>query len=113
LTGADCTLLNAGEVQRFRLAEMDLYVCYGTHDPPAFRGRRHPCGKAHQALAASGHRPTVVKTYGCLGTDRFFSGRRKVKDLTGNYKVPTLILDDGTIVDGSDKIVAWAAANVA
>jgi hypothetical protein len=55
----------------------------------------------------------VVKTYGCLGTDRFFSDRRKVKDLTGNFKVPTLIPDDGTIVDGSDNIVAWAAANVA
>lgn len=69
--------------------------------------------KAHKALTAAGHRPTVVKTYGCFGTDRFFSGRRKIKDLTGSSKVPTLILDDGTIVDGSDKIVAWAVANVA
>ena len=86
---------------------MDLYVCYGTYGP----GPRHPCAKAHRALAAAGHRPTVVKTYGCYGTDRLFSGRRKIKDLTGNSKVPTLILDDGTIIDGSENIVAWAAAN--
>jgi hypothetical protein len=88
---------------------MDLYVCYGTFGP----GARHPCGKAHKALTAAGHRPKVVKTYGCYGTDKFFSGRRRIKDLTGNYKVPTLVLDDGAIIDGSENIVAWAAANAA
>lgn len=44
-------------------------------------------------------------------TDRFFSGRREIKRLTGNYKVPTLVLDDGTVIDDSKNIVAWAAAN--
>jgi hypothetical protein len=33
--------------------------------------------------------------------------------VTGNYKVPTLFLDDGTIIDGTASIVAWAAANPA
>lgn len=28
--------------------------------------------------------------------------------MTGNYKVPTLELDDGTIVDGSQSIIDWA-----
>jgi hypothetical protein len=84
---------------------MDLYVCYGTFGP----GARHPCGKAYKALIAAGHQPTVIRTYGCYGTDRFFSGRRKIKQLTGNYKVPTLILDDGTIIDGSGNILTWAA----
>jgi glutathione S-transferase len=55
----------------------------------------------------------VVRTYGCYGTDRFFSGRRMIKDLTGSFKVPTLILDDGTIVDESRAIVEWAEANPA
>ncbi len=86
---------------------MELFVCYGTFGP----GSRHPCAKAHRALTAAGHKPTVLRTYGCYGTDRFFAGRRKIKDLTGSYKVPTLILDDGEIVDGSDNIAAWAAAN--
>ncbi len=86
------------------MLDMDLYVCYGTYGP----GSRHPCAKAHKALTAAGHQPTVVKTYGCYGTDRFFSGRQKIKKLTGNYKVPTLVLDDNTIIDESDNIVAWA-----
>ena len=87
---------------------MKLYVCYGT-----IGGRHHACARAHDALREAGHRPEVVRTYGCYGTDRFFAGRRGVKELTGNYKVPTLVLDDGTIVDESQKIGEWAAANPA
>lgn len=88
---------------------MDLYVCYGTFGP----AERHPCGNAYAALVDSGHEPNVVKTFGCFRTDPIFPGRRKIKRLTGNYKVPTLILDDGTIIDGSQNIVAWAKANPA
>lgn len=83
---------------------MELYVCYGTFGPSS----HHACAKAHAALRASGHRPAVTRVYGCFGTDRFFGGRRKVKELTGNFKVPTLVLGDGSVIDGSDNIVAWA-----
>jgi hypothetical protein len=86
---------------------MDLYVCWGAFGP----GSYHPCARAHNALKSAGQQHTLVRTYGCYGTDRFFPGRRKIKDLTGTYKVPTLILADGTIIDGSEKIVAWAAAH--
>jgi hypothetical protein len=85
-----------------------LYVCYGT-----FAADHHPCGKAHRALTGAGHSPRVIRTYGCLGTDRLFEGRRTVKDLTGNYKVPTLVLDDGSVIDESGNIVAWAEQNPA
>jgi hypothetical protein len=88
---------------------MDVYVCYGTFGP----AERHPCAKAHRALIAAGLRPKVIRTYGCYGTDRFFSGRRAIKGLTGNYKVPTLVLDDGTVIDESQNIVAWATAQAA
>ncbi|MFI5037558.1 MAG: glutathione S-transferase N-terminal domain-containing protein [Solirubrobacterales bacterium] len=88
---------------------MNLYVCYGVYGP----GELHPCANAHLALATAGHEPDVVRTYGCYGTDRLFPGRRRVKRLTGNYKVPTLVLDDGSFIDGSESIVAWAAANPA
>jgi hypothetical protein len=88
---------------------MDLYVCYGTFGPV----ERHACARACSALTAAGHRPRIIKTYGCYGTDRLFPGRRKIKRLTGNYKVPTLILDDGRIIDDSHHIVAWAGANSA
>ena len=86
---------------------MKLYVCYGTFGPAA----RHPCARAHKALVAAGYAPEVVRTYGCYGTDRLFRDRCAVKRLTGNYKVPMLVLDDGAVVDESDKIVAWAGAN--
>jgi len=88
---------------------MELYVCYGTFGP----AERHACARAFRALAAAGHQPKVVRTYGCYGTDRFFSGRREIKRLTGSYKVPTLMLDDGSVVDESQNIVAWAEANPA
>lgn len=36
-----------------------------------------------------------------------------MNELTGNRWVPTLLLDDGTVVDGSREIVDWALANPA
>jgi hypothetical protein len=85
-----------------------LYVCYGTYGDA-----HHPCGKTHKALKAAGYEPEVIKTYGCFGTDRFWKSRRAVKEMTGNYKVPTLVLDDGSVVDESQNIVDWAAAHPA
>ena len=35
-------------------------------------------------------------------------GRREVQELTGNRWVPALVLDDGTVIDGSREIVEWA-----
>jgi Glutathione S-transferase, N-terminal domain len=88
---------------------MRLYVCWGT-----FRANRgHPCGEAHEALVSAGYEPEVDKTRGCYRTDPLFPGRREVKRLTGNYKVPTLVLDDGTIIDGSQNIIEWARSNEA
>jgi len=86
-----------------------LYVCYGTFGP----AERHACARAHKALVAAGHSPKVSRTYGCYRTDPLFGGRRHVKRLTGNFEVPTLVLDDGAVVDGSREIAAWAAANPA
>lgn len=86
---------------------MKLYVCYGTFGPV----ERHPCAMAHTSLTAAGHSPEVIRTYGCFGTDPLFSRRRTVKHLTGNYKVPTLVLDDGTVIDESDNIISWARAH--
>ena len=87
---------------------MKLFVCYGT-----FKSRKpggHPCRTAYQALVEAGHEPEVVRTYGCV-LNPVFPGRREVQRLTGNYQVPTLILDDGTVVDGTQNIVDWAASD--
>jgi hypothetical protein len=87
---------------------MKLYVCWGTFQTK----KGHPCGLAHRALIEAGHSPDVVRAGGCYGTDPVFPKRREVKRLTGNYKVPTLVLDDGTVVDGSERIIRWAQTSV-
>ena len=86
---------------------VELHVCYGTFGTP----EKHPCKRAHQALSDAGYEPQVVRTGGCYGTDPLWPRRRAVKRATGTYQVPTLFLDDGTTVDGSENIVAWAEAN--
>ena len=83
---------------------MKLYVCYGTFRRP----EHHACAKAYDALVEAGHAPEVERTYGCFRSDPLWPGRRRVKQLTGNYKVPTLVLDDGRVIDGSERIIAWA-----
>ena len=88
---------------------MQLYVCWGT-----FRTEKgHPCGDAHQALVDAGYGPDVIKTGGCYRTDPLFPRRRKVRRMTGTYKVPTLVLDDGTIVDETANIIEWAKGHPA
>ena len=94
---------------------MKLYVCWGTFPTPRPGG--HPFRNAYVALTEAGHDPQVVKSYGLgLLPDTPFNqtaGRKRAKELTGNSWVPILELDDGTVIDGSRKIVDWAAANPA
>jgi glutathione S-transferase len=94
---------------------MKLYVCYGTFPAP-WRPGGHPCRNAHKALTEAGYEPEVIKSYGFAPLPRLFNqtrGRREVAELTGNRWVPTLVLDDGTVIDDSHAIVAWARANPA
>jgi hypothetical protein len=93
---------------------MKLYVCYGTWKP-APRPGGHPCGQAYHALKDAGYDPDVKLSYGLGPFPSFLnnltSGRREVKRLTGNYWVPVLVADDGTVIQGSHKIIEWAQAN--
>jgi Glutathione S-transferase, N-terminal domain len=94
---------------------MKLYVCYGTFKF-APRPGGHPCGNAYHALKDAGYSPDVVKSYGWgILPDAFneTKGRKEVEQLTGNRWVPTLVTDDGTVVQGSHEIVDWAKANPA
>ncbi len=91
---------------------MKLYVCYGLFKSPRPGG--HPCRNAHEALREAGHDPKVVKTYGLGILPKVFNktkGRQEVERLTGNRMVPTLVLDDRTVIDGSHEIAAWAKAH--
>ena len=93
---------------------MKLYICWGTFQTPRPGG--HPCRNAAMALEKAGHRPELIKSYGFAPLPEALNatrGRREVQELTGNRWVPTLVLDDGTVVDGSREIVAWAEANPA
>lgn len=93
---------------------MKLYVCWGTFPTPRPGG--HPCANAYHALRDAGHEPQLVKSYGLAALGPLFNrtrGRREVQELTGNLWVPTLVLDDGTVIDGAREIVDWARANPA
>src|SRR3954451_19631337 len=93
---------------------MKLYVCYGLFRSPRPGG--HPCRTAHEALRAAGWEPEVVKSYGWGLLPDFLNqtpGRREVRRLTGNSWVPTLVVDEGDVIQGSDRIIAWAGNNPA
>jgi hypothetical protein len=91
---------------------MKLYVCWGTFPTPRPGG--HPCANAHHALTDAGYEPEVIKSYGLAPLPAALNnthGRREVQRLTGNRWVPTLVLDDGSVIDGSHAIAAWAQSN--
>ncbi len=95
---------------------MKIYVCYGTWTA----GKplhAHPCGEAHKAVVQAGYEPEVIRSYGLgplpAALNNLTQGRRDVKQMTGNYWVPVLVTDDGTVIQGSEKIIAWAHANPA
>ncbi|HZV75755.1 MAG TPA: glutathione S-transferase N-terminal domain-containing protein [Conexibacter sp.] len=90
---------------------MKLYVCWGTFPTPRPGG--HPCKTAYDALRDAGHRPEVVKTYGFAPLPDLTAGRKEVKRLTGQSWVPVLVTDDGTAIQDSKAIVAWAKAHPA
>ncbi len=88
---------------------MKLYVCWGTFPTPRPGG--HPCANAFHAVKDAGYEPEVVLSYGFAPLPAFLNrtrGRQEVQELTGNRWVPTLVLDDGTVIDGSHEIVRWA-----
>jgi hypothetical protein len=91
---------------------MKLYVCWGTFPSPRPGG--HPCGNAYHALKDAGHDPEIIKSYGLGAMPAFLnatSGRKKVKELTGQSWVPVLVTDDDEVIQDSKKIVEWAEQN--
>jgi glutathione S-transferase len=91
-------------------ARPTLHVCSIDTGGP----RIHPCRRAHEALEAAGvdHDSVVFaknKPFG-LGTK---GTRPELKKISGQEKLPVLELADGSTVNGSSKIVAWAKANAA
>ena len=89
-------------------ARMTLYVCHiDDGGPPP-----HACRRAQRALRAAGHDFEKVvfgrgKLFGLFTTGT----RPELKAMSGQEKLPVLKLADGSTVNGSANIIAWASAN--
>jgi hypothetical protein len=89
---------------------MKMYTCFGTGG-----NDYHACAKTYRALLNAGYTPKIEKVYGSGFLPKFLQtkGRKKIYKRTGNYFTPVLELDDGTIIDHSENIIAWAQNNPA
>ena len=87
---------------------MKLYVCWGTFQT---FGSGHPCRNALDALQASGHDPTVVRSRGWGLLPAFLNrshGRRLAREATGRSWLPLLETNSGELIAGSGEIIEWA-----
>lgn len=85
-----------------------LYVCHIDDGMPKF----HPCGKARAALdeAGVGYERVVYgkgKPFG-IGTK---GSRPDLEAVSGQEKLPVLVVPGGEVVAGSKAVVAWARAH--
>jgi glutathione S-transferase len=88
--------------------KLKLLVCHiDDGGPPP-----HACKRTQRALRAAGHDFDKVIAGRGIPFGLFTTGRRpKLKQLSGQEKLPVLRLPDGTIVNGSANIIAWARDN--
>jgi glutathione S-transferase len=84
-----------------------LYAC-AHHE--RFVGAGHACARALHALRRAGYEVDVleVEGHGLMPWKRKGPARDEVKNLTGQDKVPVLLLPEGNVIAGSDAIVRWA-----
>ncbi|MDQ8045579.1 MAG: glutathione S-transferase N-terminal domain-containing protein [Solirubrobacteraceae bacterium] len=70
----------------------------------------HPCGHAAIALDKAGI-DYEIKTVGGFKNVPGTTGggkRDEIKQLSGQERVPILVLDSGTVISGSKEIATWA-----
>lgn len=72
----------------------------------------HACKRAQRALRAAGHDfEKIVAARGVL-FGLFTTGRRpRLKELSGQERLPVLLLPDSSTINGSANIIAWANEN--
>ena len=84
-----------------------LYVCHGDDGGP----RVHPCRRVQQALrAAEIPYEKVIAAHGSPIPFLRKGSRDNLRELTGDTKLPTLKLADGTVVTHSKAILSWVKA---
>jgi glutathione S-transferase len=84
---------------------LTLFVCnIDDGGPPP-----HACKRAQRALHAAGHDFEKIIAGRGIPFGLFTTGRRpELKQLSGQEKLPVLRLGDGTTINGSANIIAWA-----
>jgi len=85
-----------------------LYVCHVDEGTP----KLHPCAKSHFALEKAGidHDKIVYgkgKPFG-IGVK---GTRPDLAEISGQEKLPVLVLPGGETLAGSKKIIGWAKSN--
>jgi glutathione S-transferase len=84
-----------------------LYVCHGDEGGP----KMHPCRRVQEALQGAGIE--YDKVIAAKGSPIPFLRERprpKLRDATGQEKLPALKLADGTVLTGSRSILSWVRA---
>jgi glutathione S-transferase len=84
-----------------------LYVCHGDDEGPRF----HPCKRVQEALRAAGiEHEKVIAAHGNPIPFLRKGSRDKLREATGDTKLPALKLPDGTVLTHSKAILAWVDA---
>lgn len=81
-----------------------LYTCSLDDGGP----KPHPCRKVHESFRAKGlaYETEIFDKNRPMGL--FTKGKRpKLKEMTGQEKLPVLELEDGSFITGSKNILAW------
>ena len=83
-----------------------LYVCHGDTGGPKF----HPCRRVQEALQEAGiDYNRVVAANGNPIPFLRKGSRDELRAVTGDDKLPTLMLPDGTVLTHSRAILTWIA----
>ena len=83
-----------------------LYVCHGDDGGP----RMHPCRRVQEALREKGiDYEKVVAAHGNPIPFLRKGSREELRAATGDTKLPTLKLPDGTVMTHSKEILRWVA----
>jgi glutathione S-transferase len=81
-----------------------LYVCHGDDGGP----RMHPCRRVQEAMRSAGiDYDKVVAAHGNPFPFMRKGSREQLRADTGDTKLPTLKLADGTVLTHSKAISAW------
>ena len=81
-----------------------LYVCHGDDKGP----RVHPCRRVQEALRGAGIQyEKVIAGHGNPIPFLRKGSREELRKATGDTKLPTLKLPDGTVIKHSRGILSW------